>query len=118
MRSLCLATALASAGAPAAAQNAPHRDLAMERLADRQRAEDVENFGKVGARYEWMLGCYAGFMEAKGFDMETPKRSLARWDRAARAECADEIGEYRSLVGRSRAERDWKAAWDDYWSRL
>ncbi len=70
------------------------------------------------ARYDAMYDCYVSFMEAKGFDIDTPDRKLKRWDKAARADCAIELRRYRAVVGARKADADWNGVWEDYWSRL
>jgi hypothetical protein len=73
---------------------------------------------RVEARYDDLYGCYVGYMEGKGFDLDTPDRVLARWDRRARAACAHEVRRYRQVVSPQKFEADWNDIWNDYWSRL
>lgn len=69
-------------------------------------------------QYERLMTCYVRVMEARGVKMESPDSLLARYDRLARRRCARQIRAYRRLVGRAMFEADWKALWDEYWSRL
>jgi hypothetical protein len=68
--------------------------------------------------YEEMLGCYVYVMESKGFDIDTPDKLLSRSDSDARDQCVVEFEKHARLVGKKRAERDWKGLWEEYWARL
>ncbi len=73
---------------------------------------------RVEARYDKLYDCYVGFMESKGFDLDTPDEVLARWDRRARVACARQVRRYRQVVSARKFEIEWSEIWSDHWSRL
>ncbi|MDF8332852.1 hypothetical protein [Novosphingobium cyanobacteriorum] len=81
-------------------------------------AAKEDPYANPGGAYERLLDCYATFMTAKGFDIDTDEAKVHRWDRAAMRRCHKQYRALERLLGPDKTRSEWRELWTEYWSRL